>query len=483
MSMSEGADVVVEAVRLWLHEAGAEVVKTDPAWVVELVIGLTGLSRADEAPPWLARVRLAHPDADDELTALIEGAWNEHYQHRGQPLEAIRHLDKALEALGGTPPDRGLLSLVYAATARAHVQAGQLDLAGAVVEHALAHPTGNALADEVRNRGIAAYVAAVAGDLSRAQAIATSCRDAADRLGLGRHEPGRIYAGMAEVEVHLERNDVASARRLLDEVKRAAEASHRLTMQSPVILQQARLARASGDETLARAALAEASLCYAEPDAAFRHVLGAEAVAQAWRFQPSEAAALMADLDQDRVDTRVLFARLALAEHDDRTAARLLAELPPATTRRTAVERAVLCALSVLEHDVDRANTYLGEAIDLAQPEWLVRTIIDQGPAVHRLLASFPAAAGQEGYCVSCSPPPARPWPRADGGAGDVGRPAQRARGDGAALPVQPAHLLRRSRPPSSCRSTRSSRTCARCIASSAWRRAPTRSMSVADSA
>ena len=50
MSMSEGADVAVRAVRLWLHEFGAAFVETDPAWVVELLLGLIALTGPDDAP-------------------------------------------------------------------------------------------------------------------------------------------------------------------------------------------------------------------------------------------------------------------------------------------------------------------------------------------------------------------------------------------------------------------------------------------------
>ncbi len=94
-----------------------------------------------------------------------------------------------------------------------------------------------------------------------------------------------------------------------------------------------------GDEIGAEALLGQARRCYAEPDAAVRQTFGEEAVAQALRFDPSKAARLIAELDQDRVGTQVLRVRLALVEHDDRAAAALLADLPPATTRRTRVER------------------------------------------------------------------------------------------------------------------------------------------------
>ena len=214
-----------------------------------------------------------------------------------------------MEAFGGTPPNSGLLPLAYAASARAHIQAGDFDRAGALLDRALARPAGNAVADEVRHPGIAAFVAATAGELSRAERLVAKCVQSADQLGLDRHEPGTIFAGLALVEVHLERHEHDAARRTLDEVTPASEASHRLTLQSLVTLQHAKLARALGDAAGADALLAQARLFYVDPDDAVRQVFGEEAVAQALRFDPDKAPSLIADLDDQRVETRVLSAR------------------------------------------------------------------------------------------------------------------------------------------------------------------------------
>ena len=105
------------------------------------------------------------------------------------------------------------------------------------------HPVGHPVADEVRNRGVAAFVAARDGELAEAAALARAVEESADLLGLGRHELGRIYAGLAMVEVHLERNEQEIARQLLDGVAADAELSHRLTVQADVALQHAKLAR------------------------------------------------------------------------------------------------------------------------------------------------------------------------------------------------------------------------------------------------
>ena len=249
----------------------------------------------------------------------------------------------------------------------------------------------------MRHPALAAFLAARAGELSRAEELIERALRSADALGLGWHEPGRIYAGLAHVAVLVERNE-DEAVRLVDEVRRASEASHRVVLRAPVVLEQARTARAFGDEAGAAAMLAEAGALHQAPDAALRHVLDEEVAEQALRFDPRRAAKMIDLLDEARPATRVLRARLALLDHDDRAAAALLAELPAPATRREAVERGVLCALSVLPRDVESANRHLAEALALSEPEWLVRTVVDLGPDVHRLLKAYTPDPGQERY-------------------------------------------------------------------------------------
>ncbi len=398
MSMSDGPDVTARAVRLWLQALGATFVETDPAWVVEMLIGLISLVGPEDAPHWLERVQAAHPNADGELKALIQGAWSEHYQHRAQPLAAIPHSYAALDAVGGSPPNRSLLPLAHTALVRAHLQAGQFDEARSTVGHALARTTGNPVADCVRNPAQAAYLAAADGELSRARDLAASAIETADRLGLAIWEPGRIFAGLALVDVHLERNEQELALRVLADVKKASVASHRLTLQSMVLLREAEVARVLGDGAASEALLAQTRLCFTDPDAGATRVFDEEAVAQALRFDPSKVPALLAALDHDRLPARMAQVRLALLERDAPGAAALLADLPAATTRRQRVERAVLRALSERENSVDQVNIHLQAAVEEGRPDWLIRSIIDQGPDVGELLASFTPDGSQERY-------------------------------------------------------------------------------------
>jgi LuxR family maltose regulon positive regulatory protein len=294
-----------------------------------------------------------------------------------------------------------LLPLLHVATARAHVQAGELGRATAVLEDGHAHPAGNPVADEVRNRGLAAYVAASSGELERALDLARAARASADELGLGDHEPGRIHAELALVVVHVERHEHEAAGALMDAVRARTESSRRLTLESLVTLEHARLARTTGDEETADAALSRARLQFADPDEAFRRVLDEEGAAQALRFAPGRAAALIAGLDPVHVTTTVLRARLALVHGDDRAAAALLVDVPPPASRRALVEREVLQALSVLERDVERANEHLRAALLAGQRDWLVSTVIEHGLPAHKLLASYTPTTAEERYVAA----------------------------------------------------------------------------------
>ena len=288
MGMPDVAEDAMRAVRLWLHEQGEARVESDPVWVLELLIGLMGLARPQDAVMWIERIQRAHPEADGPLIALIEGTWNEHHQTHGQPIEALRHLDRAGDAVGWRPPpDSGLLTLLFVSKARAHVQAGELELAEAALDEGHSHPVGNALADEARNRGVAAYVAAVQGDLHRASHLSRAATEAADGLGLGAHELGRVYTALALVEQHVERHELEQASAASVAARAVVDANRRVNVQSLAMFQEAQLARALGDEAQSSALLVQASLCFDEPDEALRRVLAEEAIAHALRFDPA----------------------------------------------------------------------------------------------------------------------------------------------------------------------------------------------------
>jgi len=399
MSLSEAAGVSAQAIRLWLHHHGAEAVRTAPKDVLELLVGLVTIGAPEDAPMWLDRIQQTHDDAAGELLAYIEGCWGEYHQHHGEALRAIARLEAAMDAVGGRPPSEGIVAQLHVASARAYLQAGRLSRAAEVCDHALSHPVGNQLADEVRHRAIAAFVASSTGELNRSEELAGHALDAADALDLGTLEPGRIFAALARAQVLVERGDHDDeAARLLDDVERAGEATHRVTLQATIALARARSARAFGNQSEAEALLERARVLQPRADAALRGVLAEEAAMQALRFDPRRAPALIASLDAARPATQVLQTRLALLDGDDRAATVLLASLPPADDRRARVERGVLWALSELGRDVDGATVHLRAALREGRPERLVRSIVHLGPDVHHLLKSYAPDTDEDAY-------------------------------------------------------------------------------------
>jgi LuxR family maltose regulon positive regulatory protein len=306
--------------------------------------------------------------------------------YNGEAERARTHATAAIDAVGATPPNRGLFPVVHAPLIRANIQAGELDAARAAVERASVRTTGNALADEVRIPAYAAFVAAADGELSRAEHLAAAVERRADALHLRIGEPGRIMAGLARVESRLERNEWEAAGELLDAVRAGAEASHRAPFQSLVALHEARLSRATGDQEAAQAQLLQARLLLAHPDETVQRVFAEELVQQALRFEPAHAPALIEVLDPSRIESQLLRVRQLLIDGSTRAAADALTPLPAPTSRRLSVERDVLWALAWLDRDVETANDHLRQALLESRPERLIRSIIDPGVDVHKLL-------------------------------------------------------------------------------------------------
>ena len=107
-------------------------------------------------------------------------------------------------------------------------------------------------------RGVAAFVAANDGELVEAAAIARAVEESADLLGLARHDLGRLYAGLAMVEVHLSATSTRTHGSWSKPFVPTPSCINRLTVQVDVALQQAKLARSLGDVAGAEAFLTQA---------------------------------------------------------------------------------------------------------------------------------------------------------------------------------------------------------------------------------
>lgn len=388
-SMSD-AEVAGAAIRSWLHEFGPVQIEQNPEWVVEMLIALISIAGPDDAAWWLNRVQQAHAEAGAELRTLIEAAWCELHLHNGEAADATTHATAVIAALDGQPPNRGLFPLIYVPLIRASIQAGELDAARAAVQRAAALTTGSAVADEVRIPAWSAFVAAADGELQHAEQLAAAVERRADDLHLGIGEVGRIMADLARADAHLERNELEAAATLVESARVKADASHRAPFQSLVAIHEARVARASGDQAAAEDLLLKAELLLAHPDEAARRVFVEERAHQVLRFEPARAGDVIGELDPSRVETRILDARRLLLGGSPCAAAAVLEPLPAPSSRRLRVERSILWALVWHDRDLETANDHLRAALVESRPERLIRSIIDPGVDVHKLLASYP---------------------------------------------------------------------------------------------
>ena len=123
-------------------------------------------------------------------------------------------------------PGHGVLPLLHIGNARAHLQAGQLEKAAGIIQGALDQPVGNAVVDEVRHPGIAAFVAALSGDLSSSEALARRAEQGGTS-SVWLATLGRVFAGLAMVRSPRAQR-LKPCRELVEQVRVAGDASHRV---------------------------------------------------------------------------------------------------------------------------------------------------------------------------------------------------------------------------------------------------------------
>ena len=145
------------------------------------------------------------------------------------------------------------------------------------------------------------------------------------------------------VELHAERHEHENAREVLTTVRAAADASRRVLVQSLVTLQHAKLARTLGDEAGATALLEQAILFFAVTGSRRPQRPGRRSRGPGAPLRPGPGRLAHRRLDPDRVTTGVFSARLALLDGDDRSAAGILAELPPARVAPRTVSSGPCC--------------------------------------------------------------------------------------------------------------------------------------------
>jgi LuxR family maltose regulon positive regulatory protein len=375
--------------RAWLTEFGRQQLLDDPVQVLMFATILLLASSSDETVWWLQQVELEHPHPSPEVEALTKNLWASYHLVKGQADRAIEWGKQAVTAVELVGHRERLVSIAPFVLGRAYLQAGRPDDARAVMAQLILGPPGSAIVNQVRAPALSAYAAACVGDLNESAKTAGAAARTADRLQLSVHEPGRILVSLAMASVATEQNKLEEARPLLDLARLGAEETGRPCFLSLVALEEARWLVAMGDVDGAFGQIDNVRVWFPHRSPSVEAELAVRAARIAVQAADERATMLLSKMPDSPAAFAVL-AREALTEGDTRRAVELLDRAGGLTTRRERVEVGVLSALAWLTRDADTALRRLQQALSLAHPEGLVRTIIDVGSGVPRLLAAFP---------------------------------------------------------------------------------------------
>lgn len=387
--------------RAWLGEFGRQLVATDPVRVLHFVTILLVATSSEEVVGWLQQVELARPRAWPEVEAIADGLWAEYHLARGQADLASQRASQAQAAIERAGHREGLLSIVPFVLGRAYLQAGHADEARAVGSRIALGPPGSVIVDQVRMPALSAYATACAGDLTESAQMAEAALRTADQRKLSIHEPGRILASLALASVAIERNKLEEASAFLDVARLGAEEAGRPCFLSFVALEEARWFLTIGDVVGAFGRIDNVRVWFPHRSQTVEADLTLRAARLAVQAADETAAGLVSKLPPSPA-ALVVRARHAFSAGDTRLAAELLEQATPGLiSRRERVEVGVLSAMAWLSRDAENAVIRLHEALVLAQSEGLVRTVIDVGPDLPRLLAAYPVQPDLSDYVES----------------------------------------------------------------------------------
>ncbi len=386
----------MSVVRWWLDQYGREVVVTDPEQVLHFVLVAAATVNPDDSVWWFNHIDQTHPSPTATVAMTLQGVWAEHFCARGQAEEALVRVRDALKASAGMPLE-GIRSGLPTLLARAHLLLGETVAAAEILAATERQPTGHPVTDNVRVPGLQGWIALQDGEIRRAEQRARAAIASADQMRLAPSDAGRIFAGITLAGIALERLDDASAHDQLVRTSHSADLGGRPQLKSLVALQQAVVARVTGDEESAAAGLHLARHFLSAASPAVRAMFDVEAACQAMQFRPLVAPELIDALGDDS-RAPLLRLRFALANGDLQGAAGMFDRLPPAMSLRDRVVRNVLLALTTIDRDIEGATAAFTTALLEAQSEGLRRTVIDIAPDVLRLLMSVTPTRGLEPY-------------------------------------------------------------------------------------
>ena len=335
-------------------------------WVVEFLIGLITLAGADDVPSWLERVRRAHPDADGELDRPHRGGVGRAPPAPGPAAGGDPPASApAMAAVGGTPAEpRPAPAPPHRRRPAPTSRPASWTRRGAVIDHALGQPgrqpggrrrapSGASPRTSPRSPASCPRAEELAADAAQIGATGSGSAD---------HEPGRdLRRPGARRGAPRARRARPGRAQVLDEVKqgeRGEPPPHAPEPGRPAPRQDGPGARRRGRRRMR---------CSRRPGCPTPSPTPRSARCSARRPPPRPCGSIRREraalIDRARSGPRRdTGAARPPGARSSTTAApprRSSTSSPPPTTRRARVERSVLCALSVLERDVELANDHL----------------------------------------------------------------------------------------------------------------------------
>ncbi len=276
--------------------------------------------------------------------------------------------------------DRSEVGQAYGWQVRALAWSGDLDHAREALRD-LAQAGDRSLADRSIDVTMArAWLAWVHGDVARLADLAAAARDAS---GSSEDDARTAELALLEGAAHRERNQLVKAVPLLHEARTLAEAASHQVLVALAASELARCRRVAGTSMEALELVVPARAQHsALPYTVDAHLRGTEVLVRLDQGDVAGAHAVVRDAPAG-VDRQLLAARVALRRAPPQ--ARQLLDAIEARTPRQGVDKLLLYA-QLPGIDRQAASTALSQAVSAGGLLGLVRTYLDEGPAVSRRL-------------------------------------------------------------------------------------------------
>ena len=329
--------------------------------------------------PWLAALRVMRASSRSAANpGLLAQGWT---------------MAEQAQSTAGTQPEHRALGLLWFALGTARLRRWEILEARYALSHAARQLTAGGLGELCgRARGWQALAEAWHGDLTAAEKALGKPADAGTAGTAG--DPGSAcLAGLAAAQLGLARDDLAGARKLLDDADEYAAARHQLPgePQLSVVagLIRTRTALADGDTTGARALVLRLRDTSASGDPQLDWLLTMLDCEIALRAGDTERARMTMDAAADgplhgRAENLLMLGRVRLSEGDFKGALEATGPVLDGTADEVTlqVKLAALLAAAVANRRMGLTGTaaeLLEQALALAEPDDACRVFLDAG--------------------------------------------------------------------------------------------------------